>query len=195
MWTKFVLPLNFRSGASPSVAGWAITLSRGSSLQLLAIADTEVATAIQAALYLAQFGSYSKTYGSFGAVIVLMLWLYLRGAAILIGGESIPRSEPLLLRPELLLPRVIWSRLRPSGSPISENCRRQAHATVRNHSGAAVSRCRGGLRAARVAGSAFWLQVWRVRDPEGYVGSAAPRTKLWTFWNSSGRTGRSNYSE
>jgi membrane protein len=38
-------------------------------------------------LYLAYFGSYSKTYGSLGAVIVLMLWLYVSGAAILIGGE------------------------------------------------------------------------------------------------------------
>jgi membrane protein len=38
-------------------------------------------------LYLHYFDSYSKTYGSLGAVIVLMLWLYLTGAAILIGGE------------------------------------------------------------------------------------------------------------
>jgi len=38
-------------------------------------------------LYLAYFASYSKTYGSLGAVIVLMLWLYISGAAILIGGE------------------------------------------------------------------------------------------------------------
>ncbi len=38
-------------------------------------------------LYLEFFDSYSATYGSLGAVIILMLWFYLTGAAILIGGE------------------------------------------------------------------------------------------------------------
>jgi len=37
--------------------------------------------------YLHFFDSYSTTYGSLGAVIILMLWLYLTGAAILIGSE------------------------------------------------------------------------------------------------------------
>jgi membrane protein len=38
-------------------------------------------------VYLSFFDSYSVTYGSLGAVIVLMLWFYLTGVAILIGGE------------------------------------------------------------------------------------------------------------
>ncbi len=38
-------------------------------------------------VYLHFFDSYSATYGSIGAVIILMLWLYLTGAAVLIGGE------------------------------------------------------------------------------------------------------------
>ena len=38
-------------------------------------------------IYLRYFDSYSVTYGSLGAVIVLMLWFYLMGVAILIGGE------------------------------------------------------------------------------------------------------------
>jgi membrane protein len=37
--------------------------------------------------YLHFFNSYSATYGSLGAVIILMLWLYMTGFAILIGGE------------------------------------------------------------------------------------------------------------
>jgi|ERR1043165_147964 membrane protein len=38
-------------------------------------------------LYLHFYDSYSVTYGSLGAVIILMLWLYLTGAVVMIGGK------------------------------------------------------------------------------------------------------------
>ncbi len=38
-------------------------------------------------VYLHYFNSYSATYGSLGAVIILLLWFYLTGAMILLGGE------------------------------------------------------------------------------------------------------------
>ncbi|MGH9946165.1 MAG: YihY/virulence factor BrkB family protein [Pyrinomonadaceae bacterium] len=37
-------------------------------------------------LYLEYFNTYNRTYGSLGAVIILMLWLYLTSIALLIGG-------------------------------------------------------------------------------------------------------------
>lgn len=37
--------------------------------------------------YVANFGNYNAAYGSIGGVIVLMLWLYLSGIVILLGGE------------------------------------------------------------------------------------------------------------
>ncbi|MDQ0271558.1 YihY/virulence factor BrkB family protein [Cytobacillus purgationiresistens] len=37
--------------------------------------------------YVSNFANYSATYGSIGAIIILMIWFYLSGIIIMIGGE------------------------------------------------------------------------------------------------------------
>jgi membrane protein len=44
-------------------------------------------------LYVANFSSYSATYGFIGAVIVLLLWMYVTSLVILLGGEIAAEME------------------------------------------------------------------------------------------------------
>jgi len=37
--------------------------------------------------YLANFADYNATYGAVGGVIILLLWFYISGLAILVGAE------------------------------------------------------------------------------------------------------------
>ena len=37
-------------------------------------------------IYAARFGNYNATYGSLGAVVILLMWLFVSAYAILIGG-------------------------------------------------------------------------------------------------------------
>ncbi len=62
--------------------------------------------------YLHFFDSYSKTYGSLGAVIILMLWLYFTGVAILIGGEINSVIEDAQKQSQIPDPRSQISDLR-----------------------------------------------------------------------------------
>jgi membrane protein len=39
------------------------------------------------AFYVANFGSYNKTYGTIGGVIVFLIWLWISNIAVLLGAE------------------------------------------------------------------------------------------------------------
>jgi membrane protein len=51
-------------------------------------------------LYLSFWNTYRTTYGSLGTVIILLLWFYLIGIAILIGGEVNAEIEKALGKAE-----------------------------------------------------------------------------------------------
>lgn len=46
-----------------------------------------ILTSFAFSYYVSNFGNYSATYGSIGAIIVLMIWFYISGIIIIIGGE------------------------------------------------------------------------------------------------------------
>jgi membrane protein len=46
-----------------------------------------IAASLGFAFYTRNFGHYDATYGSIGAVIILMLWLYIAGLVLLLGSE------------------------------------------------------------------------------------------------------------
>ena len=49
-------------------------------------------------LYASNFGSYDKTYGSLGGVVVLMLWLYLTALVVVLGAEINAALETQTIR-------------------------------------------------------------------------------------------------
>lgn len=90
-----VLAIGLLTGLGTLGAGWLycrVPLSVSPSLRQVLPAATLASLAILAvtlgfAFYVDNFGNYNATYGSLGAVIVLLTWLYLSAFALLLGAE------------------------------------------------------------------------------------------------------------
>jgi membrane protein len=76
------LAVLYRYGPDRRIAEW-----RWVSWGAIAAASVWLLASIGFSIYVNLLGSYNKTYGSLGAVIVLLLWLYLSAFAVLLGAE------------------------------------------------------------------------------------------------------------
>jgi membrane protein len=72
----------YRYAPNRPEAKW-VWVSPGSILATVGLAAVTAAFGV----YAANFGNYNATYGSLGAVVVLLLWLYLSASVLLLGGE------------------------------------------------------------------------------------------------------------
>jgi membrane protein len=82
------LAVLYRFGPSRDEARWR-WVSPGA---LLAVA-VWIAASIGFSWYVANFGNYDKTYGTVGAVIGLMMWMWISATIILVGAELNAESE------------------------------------------------------------------------------------------------------
>lgn len=85
----FALVVAVLHWAAPNVKHRFAWVTRGS---LLSIAIWIIASAAFA-LYVANFSSYNKTYGTFAGIIVFLIWLWISNIALLLGLEYSAESE------------------------------------------------------------------------------------------------------
>jgi membrane protein len=72
----------YRYGPSRDNAKWRwISWGAGAATLLWVVASALFS------LYVTSFGNFNETYGSLGAVVVLMMWLYLTAFLVLMGAE------------------------------------------------------------------------------------------------------------
>lgn len=79
-----VLLLMLLYGGTPNVrqrSVWAVLPGAAVALALWVVASAGFA------LYVANFGSYDRTYGTLGGVVVLLVWLWITNVALLLGAE------------------------------------------------------------------------------------------------------------
>src|SRR5215211_7166256 len=75
--------------ASPNAKVGVKWVSGGTVLTLI----VWILASVAFAFYVANFGSYNKTYGTLGGVVVFLLWLWITNVAILLGAEFNAETE------------------------------------------------------------------------------------------------------
>jgi membrane protein len=78
----FALAVLYRFGPSREKPRW-VWVSWGAVLATV----LWLAASILFSFYVSNFASYNQTYGALGAVVILLMWFYLTGYVILMGGE------------------------------------------------------------------------------------------------------------
>ena len=67
-----------------------------------------VSTSLAFSYYVGSYGNFSSTYGSIGAIIVLMMWLYFSAIILMLGGQinavMTDRKQAMLARRAMLFP-------------------------------------------------------------------------------------------
>ena len=98
-----------------------------------------IAASAAFAFYVANFGSYNKTYGTLGGVIVFLVWLWISNIAVLLGAE---------LNAELERARELEQGRPPSASCRSSRATRRSRlAPVRRGLGSPAGAVGGTARA------------------------------------------------
>ena len=124
------------------------------------------------AFYVSNFGSYNKTYGALGGVIVFLVWLWISNIVILLGAE---------FNAELERERAIEGGMRPADKePFVEprDTRKMEHqesvvseAGGRGRTPATPSRTSGRRSPptprSRSCSTARWPEPWRRRSAQG----------------------------
>jgi membrane protein len=80
--TTLALSILYRSAPNRASAQWRWVVCGATLASLLWIL-----TSVGLSFYVANFASFTSTYGAFGGVIALLLWFYLSSIAILLGAE------------------------------------------------------------------------------------------------------------